>query len=148
MTNDEFNEPKPKRFCGLCPQRGRLLPLRRGALACVECAGITNDQWGATEGLAPGDYDAYASFAKQLRNTRRHQTECRHKNVMVSTRPWCSTCGLVVGREHPLRAAVLEVIERMGREAPPEMMRQARRGGEIAMLTAGIGRPLGGGACG
>jgi hypothetical protein len=117
MTDyDDHEEPEERQtqhWCGRCPQRGQLLPARKGWLKCSECAGETIDAWGLTTGLTVRDYQAYASLAKQLRATRKQQRDCPHKRVTVSLRPYCSACGLVLDREHPLARAALKRLEGM-----------------------------------
>ncbi len=102
-----------KRFCKRCPQGGRLLPQRKGKMVCVECGGTTPDVWGATEYLGQGDYNSFAQYTLQLRETRRAQRECKHERVMVALRPWCSECGLVLPKDHPLVMAALAKVEAM-----------------------------------
>lgn len=95
-----------KHFCNRCPQHGRLLPLRKDTLRCTECGGETPDNWDLTAGLSHGDYEVAAQFARQLRETRRRQRRCKHERVIVSTRPWCSDCGLVLPKDDALVQAV------------------------------------------
>ena len=90
-----------KRWCRRCPQHGRLLPSGRGMLTCVECGGETHDTWGDTDHLTKGDFDAFAGYARQLKELKAQQRECPHREVVVSCYPYCGVCGLVLPRDHP-----------------------------------------------
>jgi hypothetical protein len=64
------------------------------------------------------DFLSLAERAKEAARLRKLQQQraCVHTAVTVSVRPYCSGCGLVLDREHPLARAALMRLEGMKRE--------------------------------
>ena len=113
MRNEDKSE---KQWCPRCPTRpGRLLPLRKGTLVCVECGYQAPDVCHVTEHMGQGDFASAAGYARQLRDLRKAQDECQHKHVMVAVRPWCSDCGMVLPPSNQMAQAALR---RIGKPAP------------------------------